>query len=241
MNILAIGNSFSMDALRYVHKIAKSAGYELNSYNLYVSGCPLSKHYELMKTGEKAYELEINGETTKEFVSLDEALTKLEWDIITVQQVSQESPDFSTYEPYLTELVDYVRKCVPKAKIAVHQTWSYEDGSDRLTKELSYKKHEDMFKDIEVAYKKAYDLIDADFFIPSGKLFEDMLASGIEKIHRDTYHASLGLGRYALGLLWYAVLTGGDIEDVTFNEFDEPITNKEMDIAKVCVKKIISE
>lgn len=241
MNILSIGNSFSQDAQRYLHRIAKSAGYELNSYNLYVGGCPLSRHHEIMITGEKAYELEINGETTGEFVSLDDVITKLEWDIITVQQVSQESPDFSTYEPYLTELVDYVRKCVPKAKIAVHQTWAYEDGSERLTKELSYKKHEDMFKDIEVAYKKAYDLIDADFLIPSGKLFEGMLASGIEKIHRDTFHARLGLGRYALSLLWYAVLIGGDIENITFNDFDEPITDKEMEIAKACVKRIISE
>ena len=206
MNILSIGNSFSQDAQRYLHRIAKSAGYELDSYNLYIGGCPLSRHHELMITGEKAYELEINGETTGELVSLDESLTKLDWDVITVQQVSNQSPDFATYEPYLTELVAYVRKCVPKAKIAVHQTWAYEDGSERLTKELSYKRHEEMFRDIEVAYKKAYDTIDADFLIPSGKVFENILEAGIPRVHRDTFHASLGLGRYALGLLWYAIL-----------------------------------
>ncbi len=239
MNILSIGNSFSQDAQRYLHRIAKSTGYELNSYNLYVGGCPLSRHHEIMITGEKAYELEINGETTNEFVSLDDVITKHEWDIITVQQVSNQSPDFATYEPYLTEIVNYVRKCVPNAKIAVHQTWAYEDGSERLTKELNYKKHEEMFRDIEIAYNKAYDLIDADFLIPSGKLFEALLANGIEKVHRDTFHARLGLGRYALGLLWYTVLTGRDIENVTFNDFDESVTDEETGIIKSCVKKII--
>lgn len=239
MKILSIGNSFSQDAQRYLHRIAKSTGYELNSYNLYVGGCPLSRHHEIMITGEKAYELETNGETTNEFVSLDDVITKHEWDIITVQQVSNQSPDFATYEPYLTEIVNYVRKCVPKAKIAVHQTWAYEDGSERLTKELNYKKHEEMFRDIEIAYNKAYDLIDADFLIPSGKLFEALLANGIEKVHRDTFHARLGLGRYALGLLWYTVLTGRDIENVTFNDFDESVTDEEIRIAKESVIKTI--
>ena len=239
MKILSIGNSFSQDAQRYLHRIAKSTGYELNSYNLYVGGCPLSRHHEIMITGEKAYELEINGETTNEFVSLDDVITKHEWDIITVQQVSNQSPDFATYEPYLTEIVNYVRKCVPKAKIAVHQTWAYEDGSERLTKELNYKKHEEMFRDIEIAYNKAYDLIDADFLIPSGKLFETLLANGIEKVHRDTFHARLGLGRYALGLLWYAVLTGRDTENITFNDFDESVTDEEIRIAKESVIKTI--
>ncbi len=153
--------------------------------------------------------------------------------------MSNQSPDFASYEPYLTEIVNYVRKCVPKAKIAVHQTWVYEDDSERLTKELSYKKHQEMFRDIEVAYKKAYELIDADFLIPSGKLFENMLANGIEKVHRDTFHARLGLGRYALGLLWYGVLTGRDTNEVTFNDFDEPVTDEEIDVVKSCVKKII--
>lgn len=240
MNILSIGNSFSQDAQRYLHRIAKSAGYELDSYNLYIGGCPLSRHHELMITGEKAYEYETNGEpNSQEFVSLDEALTKFEWDIITVQQVSQEAPDFSTYEPYLTELVAYVRKCVPKAKIAVHQTWAYEDGSERLTEIAKYNSHQEMFCDIEVAYKKAYDTIDADFLIPSGKVFENILEAGIPQVHRDTFHAKLGLGRYALGLLWYAILTGRDIEDVTFNDFDEPVTDEEIDIVKGCIKKVI--
>ncbi len=48
MNILSIGNSFSQDSQRYLHRIAKSTGYELNSYNLYVGGCPLSRHHEIM-------------------------------------------------------------------------------------------------------------------------------------------------------------------------------------------------
>ncbi len=82
-------------------------------------------------------------------------------------------------------------------------------------------------------------MIGADFLIPSGKLFENMLKAGMLKVHRDTFHAKLGLGRYALGLLWHGVLTGREVKDVTFCNFDEPVTEKEIKTAKDCVKKII--
>ena len=135
-------------------------------------------------------------------------------------------------------MVEYIRLCVPKAKIAVHQTWAYEQDSHRLQVELGYNDHVDMFKDIEESYKKATDSISADFVIPSGKVFQSLIESGIDKLHRDTYHASLGLGRYALGLVWYSILSGNDVMKNTFCDFDEEISEKEILIAKECVAKI---
>ena len=43
MNILAIGNSFSQDAMRYLHKIAKADGVEFECFNIYIGGCSLLK------------------------------------------------------------------------------------------------------------------------------------------------------------------------------------------------------
>jgi hypothetical protein len=67
-----------------------------------------------------------------------------------------------------------------------------------------------------------------------------MLENGIPKIHRDTFHASKGLGRYALGLLWYRMLTGNRVADNTFRDFDEPISEEEILIAKSCVDAFAS-
>ena len=64
MNILSIGNSFSMDAQRYLHQIAKSGGSLINCYNLYIGGCPLSTHHRNMLSEERAYALEMNQEHT---------------------------------------------------------------------------------------------------------------------------------------------------------------------------------
>ena len=235
MDILSIGNSFSQDAQRYLHNIAKADGVCLNTFNLYIGGCPLSLHYENMLSRQRAYTLEMNGQSTGFNVSLKEALLNREWDVVTIQQVSHQSPYYKTYQPYLDKLVEYVKECVPNAKIAIHQTWAYEQGSERLHNELGYHNHTDMFKDIEASYKKAADRINAQFVIPSGAVFQRLLQSGIDKVHRDSFHASLGLGRYALGLIWYSVLTGNDITNNTFCDFDEPVSKEHIQIAKKCV------
>jgi len=241
MDVLSVGNSFSQDAQRYLHRIAKADGFSLNAFNLYIGGCSLSRHYRNMLSEQRTYTLEMNGESTGFTVSLKEALLNRNWDVVTIQQVSSEAPYYATYQPYLNKIVEYIRLCSPKAKIAIHQTWAYEQDSRRLNVELGYKNHTDMFKDIKASYEKADKEIDADFVIPSGEVFQRLIESGIEKVHRDTFHASYGLGRYVLGLLWYSILSGNDVKNNTFCDFDEEITEKEILIAKKCVFSVYED
>ena len=238
MNILSIGNSFSRDAQRYLHQIAKADGVDIQCFNLYIGGCSLARHYRNMLSKERAYILEMNGDSTGFSVSLKDALLNRDWDLITVQQTSAQSPWYHTYQPYLDGLVAYIRRLVPKAKIAIHQTWAYEQGSKRLNEELNYSDYKEMLGDIVKAYQEAAEHICADYLIPSGEVFGAMLESGIEKIHRDTYHAALGLGRYALGLTWYKTLTGNDISENTFCDFDEEVSAEQIAIAKKCVQEV---
>lgn len=241
MNILSIGNSFSEDAQRYLYGIARSAGEELNTYNLYIGGCPLCYHFRNYMGDEKRYMLGVNGHNTYFYTTIKEALLACDWDVITLQQVSHLAVDYETYQPYLSELTKVVRKLCPKAKIALQQTWAYEEESHRLTVELGYKKRSDMFCDIEKAYKKAAGDIGADFIIPSGELMEKLTEMGIEKVHRDTFHASFGLGRYAIGLLWYSTLTGKNTDNVSYCDFDEPVIEEEIKIAKAAVDAVLNK
>ena len=238
MNLLSIGNSFSQDAQRYLSRIASAGGVALNTFNLYIGGCSLSRHYRNMLSEEREYTLEMNGVSTGFKVSLKEALLNRDWDVVTVQQVSQQSPYYGTYQPYLDALVEYVRKCVPGAKIALHQTWAYERDSRRLTEELKYTDYKDMLADIIKANEKAALAVRADYLIPSGEVFGALLENGIEKVHRDTFHASYGLGRYAIGLTWFRFLTGKDIAQNTFDSFDEEVSAAEIAIAKKCVAEV---
>jgi hypothetical protein len=64
--------------------------------------------------------------------------------------------------------------------------------------------------------------------IPSGELFGALSRRGIAGLHRDTFHASLGLGRYALGTLWYRVLTSRLVSGNSFYDLDEAVSADEM-------------
>ena len=241
MQVLSIGNSFSCDAHRYLRRIAEAGGAQLTVVNLYIGGCSLERHYRNMLSGSREYGLEINGFSTGFKVSLQEALLNRRWDVVTLQQASHFSPYYESYQPYINKLAEYIRTCLPKAKVLIHQTWAYEQGSARLCKELGYTDQKQMYDQIVQAYDRAAEDICADGIIPSGTLFQKLLAGGAETVHRDTFHASLGLGRYALGLLWYAVLTGRDVCGNPFADFDEPVSPEHIALAQRCVSELAAE
>lgn len=238
MNILSIGNSFSQDAQRYIHRIAKCDGVDITTFNLYIGGCPLSRHYRNMLSEEKEYSLEMNGVSTGFKVSLKEALLNRDWDIITLQQASTFSIDYTSYKPYIDKLAVYVRECCPNAKIVIHETWAYEEGWDHRADKKVYLTRNDMFSDIHSAYEKAAKDINADFVIPSGSLIEKLIENGILKIYRDLGHLTYGTARYAVGLLWYKMLTGNSVLNNTFSDFDEEILKDDIKIIKECVEEI---
>ena len=153
MRILSIGNSFSVDAQRYLHGVAKAAGVELKCANLYIGGCSLETHYKNIMNDSYSYNLQFNGEMTGFMVSVKQALLADEWDVITLQQVSTLSTKFKSYSPYIKAIADYVRFHRPGAKLMVHQTWGYEDGSERL-KKMKYPTMEAMLDKARLCYKK---------------------------------------------------------------------------------------
>lgn len=239
MDILAIGNSFSYDATRYLHQIARGAGCEINTANVHIGGCSLWRHYINSEENEKKYGLQYNGMDTMFYVSLKEALENREWDIIVMQQVSVQSVDYDTYQPYLDNLTAYVRKYQPRAKIYIHQTWEYGKEHIWLKDKLGYDEPSQMLDDIKEAYKKAATAVGAEKIIPSGELIGMIARKGI-KIHRDNQHVTLGLGRFALGLLWYRVLSGKSVADITFSDFDEAVKEEDIQFVKECIEKLIN-
>jgi len=229
MKILSIGNSFSTDAQRYLHRLAKREGEAIKTVNLYIGGCTLRQHYLNMLDDRAAYSFEFNGEPTGLLVSIRHALVSDDWDYVTLQQASRLSGDWDSYQPYLKEVADYVRKYCPKAQLLVHQTWAYEAESEKL-RSIGYDTPEKMMIDIRNAYHNAAKAIRAEGIIPSGEAMLSAVRYGIGNIHRDTFHASYGAGRYLLALTWYRTLTGNDVSRNDFDEFDEPVTPEQREI-----------
>ena len=235
MKVLSIGNSFSQDAQKYLHNIALADGYQLDCVNLMIGGCSLERHYNNMISDAKEYSFELNGAAIGRMVSLSEALSEAEYDVITLQQVSQLSGRPQTYIPYVAILADYVRKMQPKAKLYFHRTWSYEWGyvTDKYVPYNS--DQEEMYRRICDATEMASKLINAEV-IPSGDAIQrlralpefDYRAGGIS-LCRDGFHMSLGYGRFAVGVVWYHTLTGKRPAISTFGELDSALVTKIVD------------
>lgn len=74
MKVLSIGNSFSEDAQRYLHRLAKHNGVNLRTVNLLIGGCSLQTHYWNMLDDRADYSYVFNGEYTGLKVSIRQAL-----------------------------------------------------------------------------------------------------------------------------------------------------------------------
>ena len=88
INILSIGNSFSQDAQRYIHDLARSEGVAIETVNLCIGGCPLETHFRNMIGGKQAYSLEVDGHINLGFFTgIKEALLARNWDYIPLNRL----------------------------------------------------------------------------------------------------------------------------------------------------------
>jgi len=222
MNILSIGNSFSQDAHKWLSRIARGCGDDLLAANLYIGGCSLQTHWENFVSGAADYDLELNGEFVRK-ISIPEALELMNWDVITFQQASHFSGDYSTYVPYLTDLFTAVKARCPEAAYYIHQTWSYEHDSTHpgfLRYDCS---QEAMYTMLTQCYTDAAAAIGARL-LPVGTLIQYLrentaqfdYAHGGLSLCRDGFHLSWLYGRYAAALLWYCVLFQKPVPQVCF-------------------------
>ena len=234
MNVLCIGNSFSQDATRYLHQVS---GEELFVRNLYIGGCSLERHYNNIVGDIADYDYQKNGRYLRK-ISIAEALKKKKWDYITVQQVSQDSGIIDTYEPFLGEIVKFIREKCPSAKIVLHRTWAYSETSDHSGFASYDRNRKKMFNAIvdtttKIAEKYGFDIIPCGNAVEMASQLEEFKLGGPLSIHRDGFHLTLDYGRYLTGLVMYKYFTGKSPCEVEFEPegTDKEINAKLKDIA----------
>lgn len=223
MNILSIGNSFSQDAHRWLHQVADNLGTDFHCANLYIGGCSLEHHWACFSQEAIEYSMEVNGETVRP-VSIQEALSLADWDVITFQQASHDSGLYDTYRPFLRDLSAAIKTACPQAKIYLQQTWAYEEGSSHWAFPRYHNDQAEMYAALTAAYKQAADDIGAGI-IPVGDVIQylrqNVPAFAGVPLTRDGFHLSLAYGRYAAALTWCGVLTDKDVRSCTFVPWDE--------------------
>ena len=144
LRVLAIGNSFSVCVKKNLPQITASVpGCRIILTSAHIGGCSLERHWNNIdkaeKKSDKTYSISIldssDLKSSRKFRGrLTDLLEKEKYHIITIQQNSVNSIDYSTYQPYAANLIAYIKKCQPQAEILIQQTWSYRRDSGRLKK-----------------------------------------------------------------------------------------------------------
>jgi hypothetical protein len=244
IKVLAIGNSFSQDAVEYLRRIALSESVDILVGNLKIGGCSLERHWNnvINNVHEYIYYRFAEEYSATEGAALTEILESEQWDYITFQQASYASGQYETYQPYLSLLSAYVKEHASQAEQLIHQTWAYEIDSDHIGFAHYNYNQKTMFQSIKDAYDRAAKLLQARI-IPCGEAVQLArstkpfdYANGGKSLNRDGYHASIPHGRYLLSAVWYETLTGKTLSDEAYlpEIHDNPISQAEAKILRKC-------
>ncbi len=220
--VLAVGNSFSANAMRYFSDIVKASGRTVVAKNASIGGCDFERH---MRHAD-AFEANPEDPEGRPYggKSLKDMLVAEKWDVVTIQQVSRKSFLPETFHPHADRLIAYIRKYAPQAEIVVHATWAYRENhewfKDRAKFAAMPASTDEMYGKVTAAYEafareNGFRLIPSVYAIESARRDPAYGKAGKETIGKDGYHASPA-GEYLLGCVWMEFLLGQSALGNTF-------------------------
>lgn len=220
LKVLAIGNSFSQNAMSQLYQIASDLGYEdILLGNMYIGGCSIATHAQNARENLGAYSYEKNATGTKKSYknsTLLDGILDEEWQVITVQQVSNLAPvKDSLTDGDFDYLLQYVKTHKnADAKIYYHATWAYGEGCNFNSYKKDFTDTADMDQKIASAVsdvvKTKADIAGVIYAGVAVKAAREALGADHRLYTDDSKHLGVR-GCYVIGLTWFGTLTGEDI------------------------------
>ena len=174
VKVLAVGNSFSANALHHFSEIVKASGNQTVAVNAMIGGCDFERHMRHADAFE-AQPDDPQGRPYPGGKSLRDLLVAEKWDFVTIQQASHKSFRPETFHPHADRLIAYIKKYAPQAEIVIHETWAYRDDHRWF---LEHEKYLDQPVSRDAMYqglRSAYDGLAKDTgfrMIPCGDAME---------------------------------------------------------------------
>ena len=230
IKVLAIGNSFSQDAVeQYLYELAKAQGDSLVIGNAYIGGCSIERHYNNLRGDSALYDYrKVVGGIKAEYkkVTLQRIIRDEDWQIISLQQSSPLSGVPKSYAllPAFKRLVATYASNL-HVQFVWHMTWAY--ASEFKDKRFATygNNQRDMYRDIVSAMLGALPSADIQRIIPSGIAIQLLRYRLGDIACRDGMHLSYTLGRYTAACTWCEFLTGKNIDGDSWHP--DTITDEE--------------
>jgi hypothetical protein len=216
IRLLTIGNSFSQDAVeQYLYELGKEVGVHMIIGNAYKGGQSLEQHWTDLTQSHDVYEYRkvVNGvRYNTPHALLPPIITDEQWDFISFQQASHYSGLTTTYEPFLSQLVQYTDsiKTGQDVRYGWHMTWAYSKDSNHGGF-ANYSRRQDVMYD-SIRYAVQWTQIlhpEFSFCVPCGTAIQNARTTYLgDNMNRDGYHLDLKIGRYTAACTWLEILTG---------------------------------
>lgn len=217
LRILAIGNSFSQDAIEQnLWELFDAEGIPVIIGNLYIGGCTLQRHYNnsLGNIPDYRYRKVVDGvRTDMPGYTLEMGLADEPWDVVSLQQASGVSGLYETFQPYLKELIGFVKSRTREGvRLVWHQTWAYSADASHPEFPVYGRNQQVMYAAIMYAARRAMEENGFQQVIPSGTAIQNARGTDLgDTLNRDGYHLELTYGRYTAACTWFETLTGRDV------------------------------
>lgn len=226
-HVLMVGNSFTNNGVEYIDNICEHLALSTNHsiQRICMSNATLKRYAEIIASdgylpgGSVLGTIYGNGINISKDMTLREIISQ-DWDIITFQQSSNVSDDYSTYTPYLTTLIECVLANCPNkhVKIMFNMTW----GTNRPGSSIApYNGYTDTLGGVSTYVPGIIDAVRSMMedhghiisMIPSGTAVQNLRGTSLNS-HEEGYlgftydnqHMANGAGRYVAACILFQSL-----------------------------------
>jgi len=226
LRVLDIGNGYTRGVTRILPLIAKASKVDLSTmclYQCYRSEGSFKNWVDIYNDNdiENTYSISkvIGGLSANVQTGKGEAgdgklfrdvLTKENWDLIIIHQVSTYAPYYSEWNNndatgYLDELISIIKECQPNAELGFLLVHSYWSEYSENTEKSSY----DRWQLIANSAKSFCEDYGVDFVIPYGTAIQNLRSSSLNNeydLTRDGTQCGYGLAEYTAACCYYEAL-----------------------------------
>lgn len=227
IRILAIGNSFTVDAVeQYLYELFEAAGYNAIIGNCVIGGCTLEKHWNNESSPVEAtrnsnsYRKIVKGiKSTTADKSIEFMLRDEPWDYVIFQQGQGLYGDVESHYPYLDNFLDYLPNYLTPGtyRTGYQMTWAFPKDCTNARFDMYDKDQDKMYKACSDCAKTLKTRSGLDVIIPTGTAIQNGRQSELgDTFNRDWGHLDYYYGRYTASCTWFEQITGIDVRTTTY-------------------------
>ncbi len=211
LDILFIGNSFTMDAVTHLPGMIEAAGIDgVNLIHMYYGGRLVQQYNSGWKTASdyEAYEYVSGQESWKitKGKTLEQVASSRSWDIVTIQEHTGSKFAWTwdtTERAHFKQLVKKIKDTQTKKPLiyyilsqAYHDNAQIGDGS---ASSITWTDHKGMWDVVAAFGMKVMEDVEFDGIISTGAMLENLRTTSLNNelgLTRDGFHMDYGLARY---------------------------------------------